>query len=660
MSQQPFVHLFRKSEGGWSGVCALRMTTCPMEREEKPDPNAVVKRQLRRQVDLINALYCPSPSRAYALRYLSCPHPASFAAGEMMVALFGKVEGESELMCREQARMLCYELGALLGGMMPNYTWRVVSDEEEFQRLWTPIAWDHAHLAEIRRREDRVSLETIRPRPMLGRGRPAPEPSQEAGEMVYFVHAFTPPATTLARLLRILLLQRVPILLQVGLAPVWLAPQEKDALVAELARAEQYLQQRDALTRQNTVATPTVLSQRATALCEGLLGQLLRLQDAPFLMHVLLASSEPIAPTVLEAAGVEMTCPVGEHSELASASLSGLQMGGYDVVVPSSPEERTVVLQNLQQIEFTPWGESLAPAPLRRARWLVDAHEASGAFRFPLATSEGLPGLEVQSARMRPVPREAAARWQQSLPETRMQIGESHYLGFNEPVFLHEHDRRQHVYIVGQTGTGKTTMLKTMITADMEAGRGLAVIDPHGDLFDELLTRIPPHRLDDVVILDPTDIAHPVGLNVLECALEQRYFVVREMRAIMQRLLEDQYGVSAAEFAGPVFYQHLQKSLLLVMSRPDDPGTLLEFYEIYQTEGFWRKWTPLQHPDPLLERWLKFLEHFDPTERYSEGLSWGEWISSKFEDFLLDPKLRLIFGQKRSTINLRQIMDEGK
>lgn len=663
IGREPYVYTFQKPDGGWNGICALQLVACPAEREEKLQTDEIAARYLRRQVDLINALYCPSPARTYALRYLSLPHPTSFTSGEIVITLLGKVEDVTESACRVQAQSLCRELGALLGGMMPNHVWSIVTEAEQFERVWTPIDWDKAHMAEIRRREDKVSLESIRPRPALGRGRALSlEQSGERDEMVYFVHAFVPPPSTLARLLRTMLLQPAPVLLQVALAPVWLSPQEEEAMVAELTRVEQYLQRRDTLTQEGTaVAVPTVLARRAEVICGALLGQILRLQDAPFLMHVLVASPQPLSPTILETIGVEVTSPVGISNEPSFDPLSGLQTGGYDVVIPSCAAEREAALSNLQLVEFTPWGSSLAPEPLRRARWLVDAQEASGAFRFPIATSEGLPGLEVRSVRVQPVPREASIRWQQALPEVRIQIGENPYLGFTEPVFLLEQDRRQHVYIIGQTGAGKTTLLKKMIVADMEAGRGLAVIDPHGDLFDELLAYIPYSRLGDVVIMDPNDVECPVGLNVLECSAEQRYFVVREMRSIMERLLEDQYGGQAAEFAGPVFYQHLQKSLLWVMSKPNDPGTLLEFYEIYQTEDFWRKWLPLQSRDPLIARWQQFLESFDPTARSSDNhLSWGEWISSKFEDFLLDPKLRFIFGQKRSTINLRQIMDEGK
>jgi hypothetical protein len=661
---KPYIHLYerRSDEKGqhWEGVFAICLIACHAEREGAERSEEVAARRLREQVDFINALFCPEPSRAFALRYITHPHPTSFSAGSIEVALLGKIAADTKEDAEKQAQSLCHEVAALLGGMMPNYDWNVVTDEVTFKKIWEPFDLESAYVAEIRRREDRVRLESVRPRPMLGRGRTPPPLSWNADESVYFVHPFIPRPTTMGRLLRTMLLQRAPILLQTTIAPVWLTEEEEEGLVAEISKCEQYGQKRDILVRESVLAMQTIHEVRAAAMCEGLLAQLLRLQDAPFLLNITLASPEPLPPTVVEAVGVEVTAPAGNQTYSGNSYMIGLQAGGYDIVFPRTEQERQKACKNVQFLTFDLWGETLAPKPLQRVRWLVDAHEAAGAFRFPIATADGLVGMDVRTARFRPLPREVAALGQSE--EERLLVGENCYLGMSEQVFLTERDRRQHVYIVGQTGTGKTTLLKTMIVVDMVAGKGLAVIDPHGDLFDELLTHIPKERINDVVILDPTDMEYPVGLNMLECPNEEmRHFVVREMRAIMERLIRDQYEHAAAEVAGPAFYQHMQMNMLLAMSNPDDPGTLLEFYEIFQHEDYWRRWVPLRWTEPQLERWTKQnLPNIDYTKRYNDTMTWGEYLSSKFDDFVFDPKLRLIFGQKRSTIDLRRIMDEGK
>lgn len=142
----------------------------------------------------------------------------------------------------------------------------------------------------------------------------------------------------------------------------------------------------------------------------------------------------------------------------------------------------------------------------------------------------------------------------------------------------------------------------------------------------------------------------------------QRHFLVQELVGIMARLIADEYGLaSIGQFAGPVFFQHMRMNLLLAMSDPGDPGTLLEFYNIYQEEKYWRRWLPLKTADSLLERWVNnVLPQTNYGKQGSEGTSMGGYVGSKFEGFLFDPMLRNIFGQKYSTINLRRLMDTGK
>ncbi|MGH7960406.1 MAG: type IV secretory system conjugative DNA transfer family protein, partial [Candidatus Binatia bacterium] len=296
----------------------------------------------------------------------------------------------------------------------------------------------------------------------------------------------------------------------------------------------------------------------------------------------------------------------------------------------------------------------LAPRGAARLLSLFDAMEATAACRLPPATVEVPAGLTVQFWRTQAAPRE--------LPEEGCLIGMSVHRGMSQAVRIGRDDRRRHVYLMGQTGTGKTTLLQTMILDDMRAGAGLCVIDPHGDLFRELLGQVPAERIEDVVILDPTDIEHPVGLNMLEYNTEaQRHFLIQELVGIIFRLMQDEYGEQAATMTGPIFFQHMRMNLLLAMSNPANPGTLLEFYTIYQEKDYWRRWLPLKTADPLLERWVKeSLPSLDYTKPASEGTSMGGYIGSKFEGFVFDPMLRNIFGQKRSTLNLREIMDTGK
>src|ERR1700722_15347799 len=94
-------------------------------------------------------------------------------------------------------------------------------------------------------------------------------------------------------------------------------------------------------------------------------------------------------------------------------------------------------------------------------------------------------------------------------------IGTRDNWGQAGPFSLSPHDRRHHLYTIGKSGAGKTTMLRNLILQDIEAGRGVAVIDPHGDLADDILNHIPRRRIEDVMHFDPADMEHPVGFNLL-------------------------------------------------------------------------------------------------------------------------------------------------
>jgi len=660
MWQQPYIHIWQNHDKtSWNAVFAIRLTSYPAEHDRYLQNRDEISQRFQEQVSLINSLFFTGQDYTFAIRYIASPHPLLFSAGSVETILLSKTVANEMSEAEKRAQSLCHSLYILLSGRMPDHSWNVVADEESFHLLWKPFDWNQAEVTEVRRRENLIHLQKYCSRPTLGQERITSQELQNPEMAIYFVHPFAPRFTTLAGLLRIFLLYHVPLVFQVTIAPARLSHAEEEALMREIGKCERYRQRKEVLALKSTILSGMIHEMQADVICEKLLSQLLCLQNTPFLLNIALASPQQIPEMIISTVGAEFSAETGNY---ATSSIRDLQTGGYNIAVPKTEKEKQLARQNIHSLDFELWGKSSAPDQLHRLRSLVSAYEAAGVFRFPLATAEGLPGLEVHIARTRPLPREVALIGQNSEDEETLLIGENHYFGSVEPVSLTEHDRRQHTYIVGQTGTGKTTLLKTMIIEDIKKGRGIAVIDPHGDLFDELLCCIPKNRIDDVVILDPTDTEFPVGLNMLECRNEeQRHFIVREMRSIMERLIRDQYEHAAVDFAGPVFYQHMQMNMLLAMSDPDDPGTLLDFYEIFQHKWYWKKWLPLKWKDPQLERWTsQNLPNIDYLKRYSESATWGEYLSSKFEDFVFDPKLRLIFGQKLSTINLRQIMDEEK
>ncbi len=238
------------------------------------------------------------------------------------------------------------------------------------------------------------------------------------------------------------------------------------------------------------------------------------------------------------------------------------------------------------------------------------------------------------------------------LPERGLiQIGKVSFRGEEKAVyFASRDDRRRHFYIVGQTGTGKTSLLREMIRQDIKQGEGLGVIDPHGDLIENTLANIPKERVEDVVLFEPFDMERPCGLNMLEWdAPEQKDFAVSEMIAIFSKLFPP-------EIIGPMFEHYMRNAMLAIMADKENPGTLVEIPRIFTDKEFMESRLE-KVKDPLVRRfWLK--EWAQTTgETRSDMLG---YVVSKVGRFIENEMMRNIIGQPHSGFDLEKIIDEGK
>ncbi|WP_456443970.1 type IV secretory system conjugative DNA transfer family protein, partial [Caldithrix abyssi] len=663
----PYIHTFQMNDHGnpmFNAVFAIKLDCLPMQNGVEDSRRSAEKKHLAEMIDFINTQYCLHPERTLALRYIVTPNLKHYLKGRVEVVLLAKTSAKTKKEAINGAASYARGLSAILGGNFPDHLWNFIENEHAFNKVWNPFENKELNIAEIRRREDFILTNNINLRPTLGRQRSlVSEKPKKDEDHVYYVHSFIPRPNDLNRLIRILLLHQAPIIWQTTIKSINIQSDEEVALANEISKCEKIYYSGATVQGQEKNFAPTLPHLRAGDLAQNLIQHLLRLKDAPFLLSINLVSPERIPQEIVEAVGVEITAPVGNLLiQPFAVNRHFLQMGGYDTVFPSDTAELNIAKENFQFLKFDPWGHTLAPGALRRLRFMVDANEAACSFRLPIMGEEMLPGFDVNRVKNSLLLLKETT--QKKLPRKgRLFIGYNLYKKQKQAVYIGEKDRKQHMYIVGQTGTGKTTLLKTMILEDIKAGNGLAVIDPHGDLFDELLGLIPDERIEDVVVLDPTDLSYPVGINFLEYQdAYERYFVVREFKAILERLLKDQYGRNYNDFAGPVFWKHVQMNLLLVMSNLKDPGTLLQFERIFNSSDYWKKFVPPQITDNYLDIWVsEDLPNLNYTERrIANEISLGEYVSGKFADFLFDPKIRMIFGQKRSTINFRKIMDSGQ
>lgn len=208
-------------------------------------------------------------------------------------------------------------------------------------------------------------------------------------------------------------------------------------------------------------------------------------------------------------------------------------------------------------------------------------------------------------------------------------------------------DRRSHMYLIGKTGVGKSTLLATLIEQDIKNGEGLALIDPHGDLVEKILASVPEARKGDVIYFDVTNQAAPLGFNPLER-------VPPEKRVLSASGLLDAFKKLWAESWGPRLEHILRNALLALLDQPE--ATLADVLRLMSDKEF-RKNAALKITNrQVYDFWLKEFEGYTPHFR-AEAIA---PIQNKVGAFLANPLLNRILTQPKRAFNLRQVMDGGK
>lgn len=280
---------------------------------------------------------------------------------------------------------------------------------------------------------------------------------------------------------------------------------------------------------------------------------------------------------------------------------------------------------------------------------LFTAAEASGVLRLPAAPSVALDGFQARNSRT------SAMKAVDSEPEDgSLLLGVNAHRGVEVPVHLSPLERRRHTYVVGQTGTGKSTLLERMILQDIRGGRGCAVIDPHGDLIENVLSRMPMSRASDVIVLDFQESDRPIGLNPL------RWTTLAERDFIVEEVLSSILGRYSSETTGPIFEVHARNFLKVLMGdspREDYVPNLVDFPLLYQRAAF-RKRLVATMKDPVVTDFVKEAESNTNSDYSLRAIS--TYITSKFARFIGSQTIQRVLGQARSALDFEAVMNEGK
>jgi DNA helicase HerA-like ATPase len=216
-------------------------------------------------------------------------------------------------------------------------------------------------------------------------------------------------------------------------------------------------------------------------------------------------------------------------------------------------------------------------------------------------------------------------------------------------------DRLRHCYVIGQTGTGKTGLLKNMIMQDIRNGDGVAYVDPHGTDIEDILAAVPPERAADVIYFDPAYTERPMGLNMLEydrARPEMKTFVVDEVYGIFRKLYQD-----VPEAFGPMFEQYYRNAVQLVVEDPDSGSTFLEIPRIFADTAF-RNLKLSRCKNPVIVQFWRGIAEKAGGDPSLENVA--PYITSKFDVFLTNDIMRPIVAQERSAFNFREILDSKK
>lgn len=235
---------------------------------------------------------------------------------------------------------------------------------------------------------------------------------------------------------------------------------------------------------------------------------------------------------------------------------------------------------------------------------------------------------------------------------TQVTIGENTFRNKTKSIAFKDTDRLRHMYMLGKTGVGKSTVFQNMCLQDIQNQRGVCFIDPHGESIKWLLERIPKNRLEDVILFDPSDTEYSFGLNLLDSKDEhEKDFLVAQTIEIFYKLFDpEKTGI-----IGPQFEHWLRCASLTVMAGPEG-GSLVEIPKLFIDKNFEAKKRKYLKDPLVIDFWTKQMANTSDFHK-SEMLN---YFTSKFGHFLNNARMRNIIGQRKSSFNFDQILDQEK
>mgnify|MGYP000100209956 FL=1 len=273
---------------------------------------------------------------------------------------------------------------------------------------------------------------------------------------------------------------------------------------------------------------------------------------------------------------------------------------------------------------------------------LLGCGELTSLFHLPNIKYNKVDTIKWLNYKMAPSPK--------NIPDDGLYLGTNTYRGEKRKIFMNNEDRFRHFYIIGQTGTGKSSIIQLMARQDFQNGKGLCVVDPHGSLIEDLLPYIPRERADDVIYFNPVDTERPMGLNILEADTEEeKDLVALDAMNMMVKMFGE-------EIFGPRIQDYFRNGCLTLMSDEDEGGSITDLVKLF-TDDEWQKYKVSKVNNPIVKSfWEKQMAQTGQREK-QEMIP---YFAAKFGQFYTNSLIRNIVGQTKSAFDVSDCMDNGK
>ncbi len=330
----------------------------------------------------------------------------------------------------------------------------------------------------------------------------------------------------------------------------------------------------------------------------------------------------------------------GITSSLATFSVSNYQSFQKKLSIPLINTLLLVSFKNRQLSLF------------QKSSVILSVSEVASLYHFPFARSNHTENIVKLYSKQLPAPLSLKDN-----PRLDVVFAKNMYAGWETPIGLTKEERVRHVYVIGATGTGKSTMLLSMINQDLQNNKGVCVVDPHGDLVETVLNCVPEGRIKDVIYFNPYDIKYPIGINLLELtpnldeddSLIEKEFVAESVISLFRKVFSD------ALSSHPHRIEYILRNTIHTAFTLPNP-TLFTIFELLNNPVFQKRVIQGLQDEDLKNFW-KY--EFGRAGDYQK-VKMVAPVTARIGRFLFSPSARRILEQEKSTINFSEILDSGK